>query len=516
METPMKILLIPLDDRPVTYSYPQLLAKLGGAEAIVPPRVMMGSLSRGAQIDELFSFCEGALSRNEVDAAVICLDSLLYGGLITSRRSPEQVKAIQARLDRFKKWKELTTKHIPIYAQSSIMRISDNYDNTEEKEYWSRFGRELFEWSACLHRLASGEKLAPGLLESLERRIPADIRQDYLDTRFRNFTINMTVLKSMEDGLIDHLVFSQDDSGAWGLNVGEKDRLISVSQQMSLQKKVNIYAGADEVMCTLLGRLLMAENKPALTLHFSPESCRTVASRYEGQDIGTTVRAQIKASGLNAGDSVIGTSSDASSANPSNANEHASKDTTGSALTMIVHGPSEKQGDHITLPGLPDNSHIDSSKAATNTINLIDSAPGFVILCDVVYANGGDPLLMEQLIKRPELLKKICSYAGWNTTGNTVGSALGTAICTVAGLAVNNKAVSDSQKRSLFTRLVDDWAYQTKVRKELQNEPSTQKLAELISPYIKTVSAALAFEPSVRLSFPWRRTFEIEIGFEGG
>ncbi|CAN5516550.1 DUF4127 family protein [soil metagenome] len=498
----MKILLIPLDDRPVTYTYPQLLAKLGGAEAIVPPRTMMGSLSRGAQIDELFDFCEGCLSRNEVDAAVVCLDSLLYGGLITSRRSTENVKAIQGRLDRLKKWKELTNKHIPIYAQSSIMRISDNYDNTEEKEYWSRFGRELFEWSACLHRLASGEKLAPGLLESLERRIPGEIRQDYLDTRFRNFTINMTVLKSMEDGLIDHIVFSQDDSGAWGLNVSEKDRLISVSQQMSLQNKVNIYAGADEVMCTLLGRLLMAQNKPSLDLHYSPESCRTVASRYEGQDIGTTVQAQIKASGLVCNDN-------ANSATTSSAN-------TSSALTMIVHGPSERQGDHITLPGLPDFSHIDSARAASKTINLIEAAPGFVILCDVVYANGGDPLLMEQLIKRPELLKKICSYAGWNTTGNTIGSALGTAICTLAGLAVNNKSVSDSQKRSLFTRLVDDWAYQTKVRKELQNEPSTQRLAELISPYIKTVSAALAFEPSVRLSFPWRRTFEIEIGFEGG
>lgn len=498
----MKILLIPLDDRPVTYSYPQLLAKLGGAEAVVPPRTMMGSLSRGAQIDELFNFCEGCLSRNEVDAAVICLDSLLYGGLITSRRSTEQVKSIQARLDRLKKWKELSTKPITIYAQSSIMRISDNYDNTEEKEYWSRFGRELFEWSACLHRLASGEKLAPGLLESLERRIPGEIRQDYLDTRFRNFTINMTVLKSMEDGLIDHLVFSQDDSGAWGLNVGERDRLISVSQQMSLQNKVNIYAGADEVMCTLLGRLLMAENKPALNLHFSPEACRTVASRYEGQDIGTTIQAQIKAIGLTAADRAA---SDTSFSSP-----------TSNALTMIVHGPSERQGDHITLPGLPDFSQIDSSKAAANTISLIESAPGFVILCDVVYANGGDPLLMEQLIKRPELLKKICSYAGWNTTGNTTGSALGTAICTIAGMAINNKSVSDSQKRSLFTRLVDDWAYQTKVRKELQNEPSTQRLAELISPYIKTVSAALAFEPSVRLSFPWRRTFEIEIGFEGG
>lgn len=536
METRMKILLIPLDDRPVTYTYPQILIKAAGADAIVPPRQLMGSLSRGAQIDELFSFAENALNQKEPDFAIISLDSLLYGGLITSRRSNEQIKAILARLDRLKKWKEMSGRRIPIYASSSIMRISDNYDNTEEKEYWARFGRELFEWSGCLHRLASGEKLAPGLLESLERRIPTDIRQDYLDTRFRNFTVNMTILKSMEEGFIDHLVFSQDDSGTWGLNVGEKDRLSSVCKQMNLQDRVEIYAGADEVICTLIARLLLNQStsslklpdqkessppKPQVKLHYSPAACRTVASRYEGQEIGNTVEAQIKASGIKLESDI-----DGAQAKP------AIDDS--STITMIIHGPSDRQGDHITLPGLADLSHTDSTQAAAETIKLIEDAPGAVILCDVVYANGGDPILMDELIKRPELLQKICAYAGWNTTGNTVGSAVGTALCAWFGNRMQQegqlnglgngqsgsqaalKTLIDSQKRCLFTRLVDDWAYQTKVRKELQGEPSTQKLAELISPYVKKISAALAFEPSVRLSFPWRRTFEIEIGFEGG
>ena len=148
------------------------------------------------------------------------------GGLITGRRSLEDLKTITARLDRIKKWKSLCQMPLTIMAQSSIMRISDNYDNTEEKEYWAKYGREIFEWSACLHKLAQGEKPIPGLLESLERRIPEPIRKDYLDTRRRNFSINMSLLKGMEGDktqrFLDYLIFSQDDSGAYGLNVSEK------------------------------------------------------------------------------------------------------------------------------------------------------------------------------------------------------------------------------------------------------------------------------------------------------
>lgn len=496
----MKILIVPLDDRPVTYIYPQLVARLAGLEPVVPPRNLMGSLTRSAHIDELFNFVENTL-RHEPDCAVIALDSLLYGGLITSRRSNDALKTILARLDRVKKWKELSAKRIPIFCQSSIMRISDNYDNTEEKEYWARFGRELFEWSGCMHRLQSGEKVPPGLLQALERRIPADIRQDYLATRFRNFSVNQAALKAVEEGSLEHITFSQDDSGAWGLNVGEKNRLVALAEQAQLNGKVSVYAGADEVTTSLIARFITQHHgQPKVAVHFSPDGASAVASRYEGQDIGTTTVAQLKASGVKFSMGSADSQSD---------------------ITMIVHGPREKQGDHITLPSLPDLSTIDTSQSVAATLELIETAQSPVMLCDVAYANGGDPMLVEELIKRPELLAKLSAYGGWNTTGNTIGAAIATAVAEYA----RAKATADSgkeftggaeyKKRCLFTRLVDDWAYQTRVRKELDGEPSTQKLGELISPYVKQVMTALNFEPSVRLSFPWRRTFEIEIGFEG-
>ena len=527
----MKTLLIPLDDRPVTYAFPALVAKMARVEAILPARHLLGSLTKPAQIDELLNFAEAVITKQEPAAVIVCLDSLLYGGLITGRRSQDDFKTIMARLDRIKKWKSLTARPPVVMAQSSIMRVSDNYDNTEEKEYWSRFGREIFEWSACLHRLSRGEKPTAGLLESLERRIPPEIRQDYLDTRRRNFTTNMTLLKSMNEGYIDHLIFSQDDSGAYGLNVSEKERLIATSAQLGLTDKVSIYAGADEVMLTLLARLLIAEGlrqtsttsanqsenlsarAPGVVVHFSPSQCAGVASRYEGQDLGTTVGSHIDASGLRIKESTSGTGND------TRPNPH--------TFCLIIHGPNERQGDHISLPGLADLSQLDSSGTVKQTMDLIEqSGHAGVLIADVAYANGGDPKLIEALLKRPELLAKVKSYGGWNTAGNTMGSTLAIAVAywfsvleqkteSPQAVPAELRKLSDAHKQCLFVRLVDDWAYQACVRKLLNGEPSTQKLAELIGPYIGKINSALAMEPSVRLSFPWKRTFEIEISFEG-
>ena len=129
----MRILLVPLDDRPVTYTYPQLIMKSARVEPILPPRAMLGSLARPAQIEELLNFCENTIQKNTPDAVILCLDSLLYGGLITSRRTDEDLKTISERLERIKKWRQLgqsAKPQIKFYAQSSIMRISDNYGNT--------------------------------------------------------------------------------------------------------------------------------------------------------------------------------------------------------------------------------------------------------------------------------------------------------------------------------------------------------------------------------------------------
>jgi len=265
---------------------------------------------------------------------------------------------------------------------------------------------------------------------------------------------------------------------------------------------------------------------PQALVHFAPPSGAAIPSRYEGQDVRTTVSTQGAAAGLILLDP----------------NKALTAGDTSHAFTLIIHAPAERQGDHITLPGQADLSDLDTTEAVATTIALIEKADDRVVIADVAYANGGDPRLVESLLKRPDLLARVKSYAGWNTSGNTMGSALALAVASWyfdLNWTVDNKGsiikrgdnpdnttqmqateavipMSEWHKQCLFVRLVDDWAYQACVRKQLDGEASTQKLATLIGPYIGQVNAALGIEPSVRLSFPWKRTFEIEIGFEGG
>ncbi|HEY9719050.1 MAG TPA: DUF4127 family protein, partial [Trichormus sp.] len=147
----MKVLFLPLDDRPVTYIYPQLVAKAAGIVPIVPPRTLFGSLNASAKVESIISWIDAALARERPSALLLCLDTLLYGGLIDSRRSSDSFKTIFDKLSVLKTWSKSAGPLAPIYGQASIMRISDNYDATEEKQYWTRFGREIFAWSSQLH-----------------------------------------------------------------------------------------------------------------------------------------------------------------------------------------------------------------------------------------------------------------------------------------------------------------------------------------------------------------------------
>jgi hypothetical protein len=63
--------------------------------------------------------------------------------------------------------------------------------------------------------------------------------------------------------------------------------------------------------------------------------------------------------------------------------------------------------------------------------------------------------------------------------------------------------------------LADDWAYQTRVRPQLNSDASIDQLAQLIKPYLSKIGQSMRFEPgNLRVSFPWKRTFELEVCFE--
>ena len=84
-------------------------------------------------------------------------------------------------------------KNAKIYAFSSIMRISNNNINQEEKEYWSDWGKKIFEYSYNFHK--NGR---------VETDVPQEILKDYLETRKRNFEIN-----KIYNGNIGHGIFQK-------------------------------------------------------------------------------------------------------------------------------------------------------------------------------------------------------------------------------------------------------------------------------------------------------------------
>jgi len=506
----MKLVLLPLDDRPVTYVFPQLLAKAAGVSALVPPRQLFGSLTRGANIEGIASWVNAAIETQRPDAVLACLDSVLYGGLINARRSSDTIKDIVRRIKHLESWQKITRKTtgkaLAIFAQSSIMRISDNYDNTEEKPYWSQYGRELFSWSSQLHRLSKqsrsfgGDRQKQETIQLLETKVPPQIRKDYLQTRFRNFQVNLKLIELAGEGIIETLVLSQDDSGEFGLNVLERDRLIDHIQLLRLNERVFCYAGADEVICALLARSLShkAGKGPNANLFFSPEEGAQHMSRYEGQPISKTIQDQMRACGINR---LTGPGQLAD-------------------FNVVVHTSDRQQGDHIWLPGHQDLRQVETRKSVDNTIKLLAESTQPCVLIDVAYANGADPALMQALLQKEDLVQKLWGYAGWNTTGNSAGAALalGVSHWFAQRQGMPSAEAQKTLKECLFTRMADDWAYQANVRGKLNGDgslPSTSELLRLMAPYISSIEKALDYQvPSVNLSLPWNRRFEIEVKTE--
>ena len=93
----MKIGLIPIDNRPVCYTLPKLIAGINSdTELVMPPRELLGDLTKPAGKEILFEILN---SWKGFDSTIISLDTLVWGGLIPSRRSSAPLAEIVALLE---------------------------------------------------------------------------------------------------------------------------------------------------------------------------------------------------------------------------------------------------------------------------------------------------------------------------------------------------------------------------------------------------------------------------------
>ena len=358
----MKIAFVPIDNRPVCYQLPKMIAELNPeVEFFIPPIEFLGDLKKSAQTTNLTEWLKELPA---VDSIILPLDTLAYGGLIPSRKCSNSFDDIAQRMSRIKNI--LSEKSAKIFAFSSIMRISNNNINEEEKDYWSLYGTRIFQYSYDFHKRGISKIY-----------IPSDILQDYLATRKRNFTVNKMYLDWQKEGFFDTLIFSKDDCAEYGFNVMEAEELESLGGVTR--------TGADEIPLALLARAF--NKKISVAPVFLEPECKNLISNYEDISIEKSVLGQLELAGVSVTDK-----QDAD-------------------VLLAVNNFIKRQGEIVMKK---------DTKPFAGKWQVPDKP---YIVADVRYANGADNEFVKQLISEG-LGENFLGYSAWNTSANTLGSLI--------------------------------------------------------------------------------------------
>lgn len=439
----MNIAFIPIDNRPVCYTLPeQICAADDSIKLFMPKREWLGDLKKYADVDKIFQWLKDL---PPVNAVILPLDTVAYGGLISSRRSTDTFEKIKERIEKLKDI--LSEKNAQIYAFSSIMRISNNNINEEEKEYWNKWGKKIFNYSFCMDKFGTVCK----------NEVPSDILDDYLATRRRNFEINKTYLQW--GNFFDTLVFSKDDCAEYGFNVQEARELEKLGGFVK--------TGADEIPLTLLARSIKGKLKVS-PIFLEPEY-KNLISNYEDVSIENSVRGQLELAGCEV-------------CEPQDAD-----------ILLYVNNFKERQGEIVMkVPAAPYDG-------------LWQKPDKPYMIADVRYANGSDNAFVEKLFEK-DFDDNFYGYSAWNTSANSLGSL----IC-AAKVKYFAKNYNDAAFKKLQTvRFLDDWAYQANVRQQL-SKPDEILVEQKMKPFENRIFEKLGVKYDISYKFPWDRLFEVEV-----
>lgn len=450
----MKICFIPIDNRPVCWELAKLITDCNKEiELFIPPREILGGLTSKTNVKNLYNWLQNI---PQVDVMIVALDTIAYGGLVASRRTPEDLQTIKNNLEKFKSL--LKEKADKILAFSSIMRISNNNYNIEEKEYWAKYGKKIFDYS--YHTSKAGKW---GMESCVAKLIPDDILEDYMSTRRRNFEINKLYLGWQKEGIFDLLIFSKDDCAEYGFNVDEAKELEKLGGKTM--------TGADEIPLTLLARTL---DKPlSICPIFTEETSKELISKYEDISVEASILRQANLAGIEI------------------------KPLKDADIALIINNFKIEQGEIVMK--------VNTEPFNGNLKNILPIDKPFII-ADVRFANGADNNFIKQLFElKPN---NFIGYAAWNTTANTVGSLLCMTKYTFQASRLNNQGYA----KLLATRFLDDWAYQANIRQEIDTPTD---IKEKMLPFIQKVEDFLNIKINhYDFKYPWNRLFETEVVLE--
>ncbi|MFJ5520895.1 DUF4127 family protein [Streptomyces griseoluteus] len=491
------VALLPLDERPACTRLPRQIAAVAGVHLLTPPPALMPSLRDPGQADELGAWLAGYAGR--ADAAVVSLETLGHGGLIASRTVDIPAHRV---LQRWAAVDVLARSGVPVHAVTLVTRTPDSADAFEEPRYWDPHGPALHHFSAVLHRAEDAVIAGEGELPAARAALPGPVRNDFLARRLRNHTLNLSALQLAADGILAGLVIGADDCAPWGLATAELTQLRRWVARFDLAERVAVRPGADEAGATLLARViggLLAQGPVTVAVESVLTDGLDQVAPYENMPLAETAAGQINACGAR---QVSGSDAD---------------------IRLLIHTPDGSGDWAVSPPAKRSPRAVANATALAKRAAALLDAGHTVAVADCAQPNGADPLLVAALL-RSGAAPRLAAYAGWNTAGNTLGTAVAHAVTTV--LARRAGTFDPSAHRALLAhRFLEDWGYMTHVRTEARrvlgsvwgshdHVPADHSVHGVIEQGLTDCARRLtgldmALEPG-SLRLPWQRTFEAD------
>jgi Protein of unknown function (DUF4127) len=488
----VKIAFLPLDDRPITRDAFCTLALIAGAGVVTPPRALLGSLKIPGDVEALWAWVadEGA----QADLLIGSAELLIYGGLVPSRIGHEPLDRCLHLASRWRRARAQRPDR-SLMLSASNLRLPATADDTEEPEYWAVYGPEIFAASYHADRYEhTGDPASRDAAEAARAAVPASVLADVHARRARNLAVLLSLVDLAADGVLDALLIGQDDAAEWGLTRRDLHSVEAAIRERRASDRAWVTYGTDELGARLLARAVVnaEERTPGVRVIYSVPENRMAIPRYEGQALDLTVGSHIATAGCRRVE-----------ADPD--------------VALFVHN----------FPGTQEEAPHQRSYDAVELrpfIGALEAAAARGVPCglaDVRYSNGADRTLVDVLLDAPDA-RGLRAYGGWNTMSNTLGMVL-TQTLLPSGAAA---------RAFLIQRFLDDWAYQAVIRQRLAGEilplypgVGSQKIGqaqgacasaarrwleqEFIPPLERCFRCRIIID---RVSFPWERLFNIELG----
>jgi hypothetical protein len=493
--------LVPLDDRPVTLQLPKMVGAIAGVRVETPPRPLLGRYLTYGDPDALARWLRDE-SPPDASAFIMSTDMIDFGGLIASRAPGTPAYVAQTRLRALADFRAQRPQ-ASFSLFGTVMRLAPTgVPALGDAATFFAAGpavEQLTEYANLPdppqtdEQKADAQRLAGALGPTLDA---------YLATRARNRALDLYALQLTAEGKFDRIVIGQDDAGPVGLHLRDIAALRSFAGRYLAPERAAIEPGADELGMILTGAEIarQAHVVPRIRVRYSRSDGGTVQDPLEFAPIDTTIADIIRACGATrAGDSDAHADIDlfVRVANTNDADETAFVNAIAAEAADGRHGPR---------PAVADLTFLAS-----------DNFPEQRALVEALIARG--------------IAGKIDAFASWNTTANTIGTAVPTAIAALVGRATHGfDPVMHAQ--FMLDRYADDYAFHDFVRPALNKDLSargvddhTYLLPDAASYAASANRAALwpraldllrTIYPLYRdmgltVTLPWDRTFETEL-----